>query len=205
MNGEKLLVAVDWDEPIKPFKPGFFEFYNSVNGTELRYEDAPGFDMSEFMGFTSFAGDYMDFVDEYHLYEMEQRPELAVREEAVIAMRKLSDRFDFAVVTNRKCKFKPYTQAQMTLALPNQEVAAYHLEDFEVDYGVAKGPFVKSLGAVALIDDRVMNIESALEAGVHGLLFDDQFNADYEGQAVKVKNWLEIEDELSRLHKSLTS
>lgn len=187
------------DDTLKPFRAPFIEWYNLNVGMDIDHTSITEYNLSVCMGLNG-REEVQAFIDRYHEYEA-QNQTLALSEEAVAAMTRLSQYFHFPVISARKCKFKSYTLTQMSMALPHREPEAYHREDYE-SLGLTKGKYAKKeIGAIALLDDHVPHVESAIDEGIHGILIADQLNWDYKGRAARLESWVQIEEELMRIRE----
>lgn len=199
-NGELLTAALDFDDTLKPFRAPFIEWYNRLSGTDIDYTQIDRYDLAYYMGLGEQDRHKVpELVDQYHEQEM-QDTSLSIPAETVEVLGRLSLFFRFPVITARKNRFKPYTLAQMSQALPAHRPEAHHREDYE-SLSTTKGRLAKKIGALVLVDDHAANVEAALSEGLEAILVADQLNRGYDGRAPRVDNWRQIEEELMAIHE----
>lgn len=191
MSSEKPVLATDWDDVNYEFLKHFFPYYNSQHNTEFQPSDVMEHNLSKLLGYEL---DYiMSKVDEFHEHGESVENGLMPTAEEVIPDLALS--YDIVVVTARKKYLERRIQDMIECYLPGSIAEVYHAEDYE-KYE-SKGAFVKALGAVALVDDHIDNIYSAVAHGVRGLLWNLPKNHRHPVTVERVSSWYEVYEKLT--------
>jgi 5'(3')-deoxyribonucleotidase len=177
------VIAVDIDDVLFPFVLGMAEYHNHHKGTTLSPEDFTSFNFMDVWGGTQDETNSMidGFMEADYL---RLQPEPGAKE----ALARLKNDFDVVLVTARNQMFEANTVLWLRHHLPDlfkDVVFAGNPHDGRAYQ--PKGIICKELGARLLIDDHPLNLMSATECGVEGILFGSKAWSVVDGPYPSIK------------------
>jgi len=192
VNEAKPVIAVDIDDVLVPHAESFIRMFNEKYGTQLTLADNHSVDPRVFG---------VETIEEAvrRVQSLIHTPEFLAgepTEEAVEALRKLSENYNLAVVTARDTIIEKVTRDWLDeyfSEIVNEAhfTARYNLEG----KSRPKAEVCQEIGAIALIDDSPVNAIEVARSGTKVLLFGDYpWNQKYEQVPgiTRVKNWQEV-------------
>lgn len=191
MSGEKPILASDWDDVKYAFLRNYFRIYNLQNGTNFEPHQVRDYDLALLLGRNS--KEIMQTVYDFHEHHESVEDGLMPSVQEVVPV--LAEDYDIVVITARNKRYEHRIQSMIDTYLPGSIAAVYHKEDYE-SYG-SKGAFVRSLGAVALVDDHTKHIFSAINSGVRGLLWNTTSNYYQPLTVERVSDWYDVYEKLT--------
>ena len=194
MNGEKPVLATDWDDVYYGFLANYLSVYNRQHGTDFRPQDVLDHDLARLFGKDP---EYVEAtVDDYHINHESVKDGLMDSVQIVLPI--LARKFDIDIITSRKSQFRYRIENMVAEYIPGT-IRDIYLRDSIEKYG-GKGPLAKSLGAVALVDDHITNILSAESSGVRGLLRNMPKNYHRPLTFERVNDWYDVYEKLTGEH-----
>ena len=175
---ERLIIAIDCDDVLLDFNSGLATYSNEHFGTSYCLEDVVDFDLSIHWGIPG------DQVIEriFAFYNSMVCAELLPIEGSEEAIKKLKEKYDLRVVTNRPKDVLPITINSVERHFPNMFDGIYCTNAFAKIYGdqrsvaASKVTVCQDLGAGILIDDSRSNLVGCAEVGIQGILFRRPWN-----------------------------
>lgn len=188
----KPIIAVDIDEVLVPHFPGLISWYNSEYGTNLTLEHNHPKDSRPWG-----TENITQAIKRVHkFFDTPAFLNPTPYDDALEALRKLSERYVLVVVTARDTIVEKVTREWLETHFEElfQEAhftASYNLEG----KSQTKADVCLALGAGYLIDDSLDNITGVAEVGIRGLLYGhypwNQSDRLHEG-ITRVKDWQEV-------------
>ncbi|HEX9679185.1 MAG TPA: hypothetical protein VGA08_01005 [Candidatus Saccharimonadales bacterium] len=200
MNGNKLKLALDFDDTLKPFLRPWFDWHNETYETSHEVHEVTEYDLGSLMGLSN--QELQRRVDEFQDYEM-STANINIFPEAIEVLKSLQQFFQYVIITARKRRFKPYTLDQLRLGMPDIEFEIYHREDYE-GLKMSKAIFAKTLGCIALVEDHPGHAHEAHELGLGAILLTAQPNLSYIGPVERADSWSRVDELLRQIYNSAT-
>jgi hypothetical protein len=191
MSGEKPILASDWDDVKYAFLRNYLRSYNSLNGTNFEPHNVTDYDLSILLGRSD--QEVMQTVYDFHEHYESIEDGLMPSVQEVVPI--LAQTHNIVVITTRNKRYEHRIQSMIDRYLPGSISAVYHREDYE-HYG-SKGAFVRKLGVVALVDDHMKHVFSAVDNGVRGLLWNTTSNYHHPLSVERVNDWYDVYEKLT--------
>lgn len=197
----KQTIAVDIDDTLSASAEAFADFSNKQWGMKLTTEHVTE-DFAKTWGVT--REEAVPMIEEFFTSDIHHN--YRSFQEALTVLRALKPRFRLIVVTSRRRRLKPVTDAWIERHFPNifeEIVYAGIFDDSNPDNAhhrlkQTKAELCRELKADYLIDDQPKHCIATAELGIHALLFGDYaWNRDLKAEHDKltvVRSWQEIEE-----------
>lgn len=191
MRGERPVLTKDWDDVGYDFQLNWLPVYNAEHGTSFSKADIVDHNLHHIL---DQSPEYIEaHIRYFHkFFETTDHGLMPLAQEVIPV---LAETFDIVIVTARPKIYEQNIHAMIERYIPGCISAVYSFEDYRTDYE-NKGAFVKSLGAVALIDDHIPNIHSAVANGVRGLLWTMRKNMYHPVTVERVADWYDVYEKL---------
>ena len=187
---QKPVLATDWDDVCYEFLRHYLPYYNQRHGTSFTEEEVLDYNLAKLLGCET--GYLLETIDDFH-ENGESLPQGLIPS-ALEVIPELAKDFNIITITARKNRFKHRIVDMIDHYLPGSIQESYFREDYE-SYG-SKGAFLRTLGAIALIDDNKKNILSAEQHGVRGLLRNMPHNIRFALTVERVNDWYDVYEKL---------
>ena len=121
---------------------------------------------------------------------MVDKTKLPLLPSALFAINKLSEHYDFVIITARNPRREEMTKAWLQEMLPDHTIDVHFSESHRDESKMTKGQICKKLGASYLIDDNIGHCEGAAKEGLTALLFGDYgWHDGAPEDLVRCKDW----------------
>ncbi|MDR2063631.1 MAG: hypothetical protein LBQ02_02460 [Candidatus Nomurabacteria bacterium] len=193
----KPIIAIDVDDVLAISAPCFLEYNNALWGGNAKMEDYTEDWMSLWRVSEWQLEEYnLDLVKHQKIY-----PTMKPVKNAKTTLAKLSEKYDFVVLTSRPGCFAEMTEKWLEKhfrdVIKTTHFAGFWDDVSEDSVRHTKGKIVRELGAKCLIDDQPKHCFSAREHGIKSILFGEySWNRDVKNAAGmhRAKNWQQVHE-----------
>lgn len=193
---EKLKLGIDLDDTVWKYLEELIKYYNSKNGTHynpMEFEDyslLKSINLNE----TEAWNLLIDFEENYFCNET------ILLDGFLEIFERIRNKFEIYFITARP-KITESTINEKVKLFGGNNIPVYYCREIPRENQIPKIEVCKDLGIDIMIDDGLYNLNDCSVNGIKCLMIDYPWNQTDElhENIVRVKNWVEIEEELNKI------
>lgn len=183
---KKMKIGTDIDEVVAEFVKGYLRFYNSLKGTNFKYEDVFCYDLWKVLGISK--EEAFKIADDF--YASSEFNELELIKGASEGIRALPREGNLAVITSRPLWIRDKTERFLEKHFSDVQMDLYFSGDIFIGQGKTKKELCKDLELDVFIDDSARFADECGGNGTRALLFDRKWNGGQEvSNAERTYGW----------------